>query len=607
MKTILGLCLLSLALAMPAPVRAQVQKEALAQEYFRRGEFDKALELYRELRQAQPDSEILYRYYFDCQLALGAYEELEKELRKLIRKEPGKLAYRVDLGQVYLRQGQQEQGQQQFEDAIRALGPDRVQIVQLAQAFAAIEQYSFAIGALEAGSRLLRNSGQHFHYELAGMYQRMGDRPRMIASLLDYLEADYRYIGTVQAQLQRELSRDEDLEALTEQLYSRIQKQPNDERWPEMLTWHFIQVRDFQAAFQQVRALDRRLSEHGQRVYQFAQLVQAEQAWDAAIAAYDYLIAKGRDNPYYFSGRNGAIDCRQQKLISGSDYTRSDVEALTGEYRRFLSEYTRRDARSADAIRNLARLHAVFLHQLDSAIVLVEGVLNWSGLRPAELAPAKLDLGDYLLMKGDVWESTLLYSQVDKGMKDEPLGEMARFLNARHAYLTGDFDWAQAQLEVLKASTSELVANDALQLSVFISANLGLDTSDRAMQLYARADMLRFQRLFDEAETVLDTLEARFPGHLLGDDVLWLRADMADTRHDVPRRLSLLEKLVAEHSASLLADDALFALGRLYEEELDQPDKAMEAYERILLEHSDSIYVTEARKRYRALRGDAVN
>jgi tetratricopeptide (TPR) repeat protein len=607
MKTLLSVFFLSLALAMPAPAWAQVQKEALAQEYFRRGEYDKALELYRELRQDKPDSEILYRYYFDCQLALGAYEELEKELRKLIRKEPGKLAYRVDLGQVYLRQGQREQGEQHFDDAIRALGPDRVQIVQLAQAFAAIEQYTYGISALEAGGRLLRNSGQHFHYELAGMYQRMGDQPRMIASLLDYLQADYRHMGTVQAQLQRELSSNAGLQALQEQLYTRIQKQPNDERWPELLTWHFIQMRDFEAAFQQVRALDRRFSEPGQRVFQFAQLVQAEQAWDAAITAYEYLITKGRESPYYFSARNGAIDCRQQKLVSGASFSRRDVEALAGEYRRFLSEYTRRDARSVDAIRNLARLQALYLHQLDTAVVLVEGVLNWGGLRPAELAPAKLDLGDYLLMKGDVWEATLLYSQVDKVMKDEPLGEMARFLNARHAYLTGDFGWAQAQLEVLKASTSELVANDALQLSVFISANLSLDTSDRAMQLYARADMLRFQRRFDEAETVLDTLEARFPGHLLSDDVLWLRADMADTRRDQARRLGLLEQLVGEHPGSLLADDALFALGRLYEDELGQPDKAMEAYERILLEHSDSIFVAEARKRYRALRGDAVN
>lgn len=35
------------------------------------------------------------------------------------------------------------------------------------------------------------------------------------------------------------------------------------------------------------------------------------------------------------------------------------------------------------------------------------------------------------------------------------------------AYYRGDFKYAQGLLDVLKAATSELVANDAMQLSVF--------------------------------------------------------------------------------------------------------------------------------------------
>ncbi len=595
------------ALLISAGVFGQVQKEALAQEYFRRGEFDKAVVLYEELRQQQPSSEIFYRYFYQCQMALGKYEDMEKELRKLIRKEPEQLTYRVDLGNLYEKQGDAAASRQQYEEAIDVLGPNRSQIVKLANAFTAMEAYDFAIRALEAGSRIMGKAEEPFHFELANLYYRKGDKIGMIGAFLDYLQADFRNMGTVQASLQRNLSGTGEYEELQNQLYTRIQRQPNDERWAELLIWNFIQNDDYEAAFQQVRAQDRRLQEPGNRVYDFAVTAQTEQAWDAAIQAYQYLIGKGRENAYYFNARNAVIECRQKKLLTGVGYTAEDLASLSADYRQFLRDYNRRDARSAEAVRSLARLQALYLFQLDSAIALVREVMNWPGMRPADLSEAKLDLGDYFLMNGEIWESTLLYSQVDKAMKDEPLGERARFLNARLSYFSGDFSWAQAQLEVLKASTTELVANDALNLAVFISANLGLDTSSDAMRQYARADLLAFQNRYAESEVVLDSLSRLQPGHLLTDDVLWLRAGMARKVRDDERAVELLEELCKNYADDILADDALFTLGQLYEGRFGNTEKAMDCYQRIMTEHKDSVYVVEARKRYRALRGDDLN
>ena len=253
---------------------APTDVRALAQEYFRRGEFDKAVVLYKELREQQPNSDIIYRYYYQCQLALKEYDEMEKELKKLIKKQPDQLHFRVDLGYLYQQQGNAEASNSQYKQAVDALSANRSQVVMLSNAFTAIDQYDFAIQALETGSKLLRGIEQPFDYELANLYFKKGDKPRMIAAFLDYLQADSRNRGTVEASLQRNLSDVKEYEELQNQLYARIQRQPNNEDWTELLIWNFIQNKDFDAAFQQVRAQDRRLQEPGHLVYNFAVTAQ---------------------------------------------------------------------------------------------------------------------------------------------------------------------------------------------------------------------------------------------------------------------------------------------------------------------------------------------
>jgi tetratricopeptide (TPR) repeat protein len=219
----------------------------------------------------------------------------------------------------------------------------------------------------------------------------------------------------------------------------------------------------------------------------------------------------------------------------------------------------------------------------------------------------KLDLGDYYIITGNVWDATLIYLQVDKDNKDEPLGEEARFRNAKLSFYKSEFEWAQAQLDIIKSSTSELVANDAIALSVFITDNTGLDTSTEAMSIYARADLLMFRNRFDEALQTLDSLEARFPDHSLIDDVLYEKALIHLRKNNIAQALIYFQDLNKKYSTDLLADDALFDLADLYENSIHDKEKAMELYKQIITEHSGSLYVIEARKRYRALRGDAIS
>ncbi|MFZ4549479.1 MAG: tetratricopeptide repeat protein, partial [Bacteroidales bacterium] len=57
----------------------------------------------------------------------------------------------------------------------------------------------------------------------------------------------------------------------------------------------------------------------------------------------------------------------------------------------------------------------------------------------------------------------------------------------------------------------------------------------------------------------------------------------------------------------LLADDALYNLAGLFENQLNDKAKAMQLYEKILTQYPGSLYVVDARKRFRSLRNDPVN
>jgi outer membrane protein assembly factor BamD (BamD/ComL family) len=200
-----------------------------------------------------------------------------------------------------------------------------------------------------------------------------------------------------------------------------------------------------------------------------------------------------------------------------------------------------------------------------------------------------------------------MYAQVDRAFKNDPLGQEAKFRAARLDYFRGDFLWAQAQLDVLKSATSQLIANDALSLSLLISDNIGADSSEEELTMYSHADLLSYQNKNDLALVTLDSLQTMFPDHSLIDDVWYKEAQIYDVKRNFAMEDSLLKKIVEKYADGVLADDALFDRAELYERKLNDKSKAMELYQDLLTKFPGSLYCVEARKRYRSLRGDVLN
>lgn len=587
-------------------MQAQVgTDQSLALQYYQNSEYEKAAELYEKLHSKYPESEIYYRYLYNSWINLKEYDKLEKVVKRAVKKNPGTLYFLVDLGYLYKQTGEMAGSQNAYKEALDKLTADEKTTRELANAFMGYGENEFAAQAFLKGRQLLSNRGGNqalFAFDLADLYRRLNKKPETIESYLDFVKFNPQALQDAQSRLQDLIQEDAWYDELQLQLLGRIQKN-GDVVYSEMLIWQYIQRSNYKAAFIQTKALDKRFKENGFRVITLARAASNTGNYDAAIEAYQYIIDKGNLSTMYQLAKQELLQTRKQKVTKGFDYTDEDLNQLLVGYNAFIEEFGL-NKQTVQVLMDKAQLKAFYMHDIDSAIMIIDGLVSIVGLDKSFKNTAKLELGDYYLLKGEVWESTLLYSQVDKDMKDEPLGELARFKNAQLSYYMADFEWAQAQLNILKGATTHLISNDAIALSVFITDNMGLDTTFYPMQKYAQAELLLFQNQFDQALSTLDSISTVFPQHTLADDIVMMRAKISLKRRDYAKAAQFLTTIREKYGEDILGDDATFMLAELYETVLDDKAKAMELYQDLLVTYKSSVLVVEARKRFRKLRGD---
>lgn len=607
MKRLFPILLIFFSVLFTGSAIAQLSKnEQLANQYMQNGEYDKAATLLEKIYDQKQDH-ISYKNYLTCLLALKDYNEAGKLTKKQSKKFPEQLEYQVDRGLVLEAEGKTDKARQQYEKTVKALKPNQQQVLDLARAFISPKKYDWAVSTYLKGRKLI--SYYPFNFELAEVYFQTREYSKMIDEYLDALSQNEAYIQNIQNALQAKLSDDQNgnrNDLLRSELLKKIQKSPEKVIFSEMLLWLFVQEKDFDSALIQAKALDKRLKEDGNRLITLANLAISNENYDAAINAYQYIITKGSSSSYYNTARMELISTMNKKLLNSSQYTQNDLIQLEKEYYNTLNEIGK-NVNSAPLIKGLAHLQAFYLNKTDEAIKLLKEVIDMGATSPVFKAECKLELGDIYLMTGEVWEATLLYSQVDKAFKGEPLGEEAKFRNARLSFYRGDFDWAKAQLDVLKSGTSHLIANDALALSLVIQDNIMPDSNYTPLLLYSRADLLLFRNKDKEALATLDSITSQFPGHNINDDVLMKKAQIMRRMGKYEEECALLQNVVDQYGREILGDDALFLLAEETEKRFNNKQKAMELYQDLLVKYPGSTFVVEARKRFRALRGDSVN
>ncbi len=594
----------------PPPPKLDKQKKAkkgeeeLARKYFYQHEFDKALPYYKKLSQQYPKRDYLTRQYVECLDKLGEYDEAIKFLKKKLKKKDTRPQYWVTLGYLYSKKGNTKLQKKSFKKAKEKGINNSIYLNSIANEFMSkrfpAEATELYIGAYK------KTKNTQFLLRIGDIHKAYGNYSEMITTYLQYLDEKPYDIQVIKNKLQNALEKDKDeviANQLKKSLIRRVQEYPRKTYFSDLLLWFSIQKKDFPMAFTQARALDKRLKENGERVLQLANICSKNKDYVTAIKATNYILKKGKEYPYYFDALSTKINANYQKIIETPSPLQEDILNLEEELKNILSEFGK-NSNTIFLIKTLSHLQTFYLNKSKEAITSLEKAIKYRGLNELERAELKMELADEYLYTGEVWESTLLYSQIEKALSQNPIAAEAKYRNAKLSFYIGEFDWAKTQLLVLKASTSKLIANDALYLSLLINENIEADTSAQALKYYGKASYLLFQNKPNEAIKTLDSIFSVAFFHPIFDDALLQKAKIYLSQKNFIQAEKTLSKLVDDYSHEITTDDALWLLATLYENELKDLEKAKNIYFKIIKNHPDSIYAEEARGRYRTLRGD---
>ena len=583
---------------------AQKDEQNLAFQYYVNGEYNKAISIYQELNKER-FSVAHYNPYFSSLLKTEQYKKAEKLAKKVAKIYPNSLSYQLEVGIAQQKGGNTKKADRTLKKIFENLTGQKSQAINLANTFRRYEMYGDALRVYFLSQKL--NDKSNFGTQKAQLYADLDNMDLMIVEYLDELKRNPKQKKMIFAKIQFFLNNDgikseSNYQLVKKQLLPFVRQEQYRTDFSELLIWLFMQNAQYEMAFRQAKSLDKRTDASGDRVFDLAETFLDKQYYDLAIKAYEHVIQKGINNLLFIDANINKLYAKTKSLKSKN----KDFSLLDDEYKSLIEQLGESKS-TVLLLSNYAHFKAFYMHDLLAAETILLSAMDVIGIDKYDLAECKLEYADVQLLLGNIWESLLYYSQVEKDFKENPIGHQAKLRRAKIAYYQGDFNWAQAQLGILKASTSKLIANDAMDLSLLIIDNLNLDTSTVAMKIFATADLLFYQQRYAEAIAKYDSVITVFPGHTLSDEIYMRKAEIYMQLNNTDMVLKMYSKIVTDWNYDILADDALYKMAKLYDKTLINPGKAMELYERIMLEHNSSIFVAEARKRFRFLRGDNLN
>lgn len=583
--------------------RSEVQtKSSLAIRYYNAKDFEKAAPLLKEVYELTRNS-TYFRYYINSLISLNEFAEAELELQQEIKKQKTpRPEYYVHLGQVYKSQNRNEEALLMFQDAISKIPANRGAYLTTANSFLGWGEYGLARDTYLKGRATLPE--ESFNYELARSYLYLRDYTNMMEEYLNLLREDEKHLARVQSSLSSAMRLDIDdglRDQFRGQVLKRIQAEPRIIGYNRLLIWFFLQEKKFSSALRQSVALDKRTGAEDGQIAQLGDMALRNKEYTQAQKAYEYLMDKGEETPYFSQAYARNIHAKYMEYTNEGGGNLEQGQALATDFENGLL-YLSIGPATLNLVREYAHLLAFYLNDTEKAITVLEKGEKVPQLKPEELGLLKTEMADIYVYADDPWEAMLIYSQVIEANKKNSLGDEVKLKKAKLGYYMGNFSWAKAQLDVLKASTSKLTANDAMELSMLIGNNLNLDTTAVPLTMFAKADLRFFQNKSDESMTILDGLAELYPYHSLVDNILFRKAKIEMDKQNYAMAAEYLQTIVTDFSYDLLGDDALYLLAEIYNYHLGQEEKAKELYKQMLTSYPGSVFTEESREKYRELR-----
>ena len=579
---------------------AYAQNDLLAKNYLEQGEYEKALLLYTKLYKKNKNFNYLKAIITSNQ-QLEKYKEAEKIiLNKLDTKRIIPQLY-VELGYNYSLQRNDSLATINYDKAILFV-KETVKFNYGRSVGQAFEKYSLieeAIATYTEAMEVFPDSD--FSYQLAKLYGEQGNLEKMFDSYLTLIKKNRSYLGVAQQNFSQYISENSTEEGnvlLRKSLLRKLQKQP-DVLYNELLSWLFVQQKDYKKAFLQEKAIYKRMGDHDMSgIADIAYIATKDEDYVNATLIVNYLLENA-------STPEGKIAGHQHLMkIKRKTSTKKDYPEIEKEYQRLFNEFGK--GKNTYQLQLDFNYFEAFKNQKKEIAIANLKKFSKEPLSRYQKARVKMLLADILVFDERFNEALIYYSQIQNEVKGDLIAQEARFKVARTSYFKSDFNWAQVQLDVLKKSATQLIANDAMHLSLLIKDNSLEDSTQTALKQYARADLLTFQNKRAEAILILENLLLNHKGEKIEDEALYKLGELYEANEEYTKAVKKYRTLIEFYNDDILADDSYYRLAKLFETKLNQPQKAKEYYELIIFNYKNSIYFVEARKKFRLLRGDEI-
>lgn len=567
-----------------------------AQSLFSKGDYEKAVQIYEKL----PSNKLprFYSSYLYSLNALSKYKEAKKVAQKMYLRDKNNLRYLSDVIIFERKNDDKSQASKNLNILIKELKTKPSQALTISNNFNRNEMYDFAIKVLDATEN--DNNRSNYLIQKAENYSSLLDYEKMITCLLDLLEYNASRELYVRNKFQKTIYnfgiKNENFnKSLKKLLISYSNKNSKNPIYSDLLVWYFIQNKNYEMAYRQSVSMDLKFGDYDFTLLDIASLFQEEKKYMQANKVYNYIISKNKKDKLFYQAHaqkiNLAFVSDNQQLIKEvrENYDNYELDFPLNKITvNFYSAY--------------AKFQALHKNDYESSEKIFLKILNLDNIKDeVDVAEAKLNYSDILVYNGRIWEALIYYSQVEKKFKENPIGHQAKLKIAKVYYYNGDFEVAQAQLDVLKRSTSKLISNDAIDLSLLITDNLSLDTTDIVMRMYAKAEMLAYQRKYIEALSLYDSLINKYQFHSLVDEALFEKYKIYYELEDFDNCIFALNKILDYSLNDILADDATYFLAKIYDEKINDINLALLNYNIIIEKFQGSIYYDFSRKKIRSI------
>ena len=572
---------------------------ALAKEYYQKGDFEKALVLYKKLLKTSRSSPDYTLKVIECHQQLNqlkaAKEYIETQILQSWHPQ-----FLVELGYNYQLQKKPKLASSNYDQALLIIEQRPEYVYGVGQRFESHSLLNQAIQAYEIGLAVAPNAA--YYYQLAGLYAAQQNIEKMMERYLDYVQTSPPYMNQIMRLLADYISEDSRKpynQLFKKVLLKKLQAAP-DPLWNQWLGWLYVQQNEFSKAFIQEKAVYRRSPKSFQGLINLAVLANEQNAYEIALNIFEFIIQNATDTRLLILANCKLLELQLEIAKDSKIYPE-----INASYVELLDRY-KLGQQSIELQLSYAQFLAFYDNKLDTASTFLKIALK-ENLPALTAAKLKMMLADVFVAQNKFNQALLYYTQIQLAVKNSPLAQQARFKVAKTSYYKGDFDWAETQLKVLKSSTSQLIANDALELKLLITDHKAIDSLYTALKRYAKADLLMTQKKPKEAILVLDSILENHKADPIIDQVLLFQAHVYESQKQYVKAASNYLLIIKNHKEEILIDDAYFYLAELYRTQLEDSEKAQHNYESIIFNHEDSIHFVEARRQYRILRGDLIN